>query len=227
MYHGTSAFSAINLILGGVSFAIGPEFSTSNFWKKVCQPQSTYFIYVGEVIRYPLNASVGPYETAHQIRCWYGNGLQPDVWENFRTRFNVLEIAEIFSSSEGIFGMINWNKGPYDAAHVGHHNLILQLRYHSLYIPVKIDHELGGEIWRELITDFAKREPQETGGETILKILIEKDFQGYWRAEEATQKEFVRNVFKYGDLYYRTGYALRRDSDGRWSFMDRLCVTYR
>ena len=38
---------------------------------------------------------------------------------------------------------------------------------------------------------------------------------------------FERNVFKKGDLFYRTGDALRRDADGLWFFMDRLGDTFR
>lgn len=227
MYHGTGAISAIYLMLGGVSLAIGPRFSTSNFWKEVCDSQSTYFIYVGEIIRYLLNAPPTLYERAHRLRCCYGIGLRPDVWDKFRARFNIPEIAEFFSSSEGMFSMTNWNKGDYSAAHVGHQGLIQRWRYNNIYVPVKIDHDRGGEIWRDPKTGLAKRMPYDIGGEIIVRVSSEKDFQGYWQAEEATRKKFVRNVFKNGDLYYRTGDALRRDSDGRWSFMDRLGDTFR
>jgi acyl-CoA synthetase (AMP-forming)/AMP-acid ligase II len=34
-------------------------------------------------------------------------------------------------------------------------------------------------------------------------------------------------VFQKGDLYYRSGDALRRDDDGRWYFLDRLGDTFR
>lgn len=37
----------------------------------------------------------------------------------------------------------------------------------------------------------------------------------------------ARDVFKKGDVYFRTGDALRRDSDGRWFFCDRLGDTFR
>lgn len=49
----------------------------------------------------------------------------------------------------------------------------------------------------------------------------------YWNDPNATAKKFERNVFKEGDLFYRTGDALRRTSDGRWFFIDRLGDTYR
>jgi acyl-CoA synthetase (AMP-forming)/AMP-acid ligase II len=67
----------------------------------------------------------------------------------------------------------------------------------------------------------------EEGGEMLVSVPNEKAFQGYWRAEEATKKKFVRDLFKKGDMYFRTGDVLRRDADGRWHFVDRLGDTFR
>jgi hypothetical protein len=169
MYHGIGAISTIYLMLGGVSLAIGRKFSTTNFWKDICNSGSMYFINVGEIIRYFLNAPFNPYESAHQVRCCYGNGLQPDVWEKFRTRFNVPGIAEFFSSSEGMFSMTNWNKGGFTAGFVGHQGLIARLRYNNIYVPIKINYDLDGNIWRDPETGFAKRSPYNLGGEIIVK----------------------------------------------------------
>ena len=52
-------------------------------------------------------------------------------------------------------------------------------------------------------------------------------FAGYYKNPTATSKKFARDVFKLGDLYYRSGDALRRDDDGRWFFLDRLGDTFR
>lgn len=40
-------------------------------------------------------------------------------------------------------------------------------------------------------------------------------------------KKFERDVFKKGDLWYRSGDALRRTDDGKWLFLDRLGDTFR
>ena len=40
-------------------------------------------------------------------------------------------------------------------------------------------------------------------------------------------RKFARNVFRKGDLYYRSGDSLKRTPDGRWSFLDRLGDTFR
>ena len=61
----------------------------------------------------------------------------------------------------------------------------------------------------------------------IVAVPDESLFPGYHNNPEATAKKFVRNVFQEGDLYYRSGDALRRDSEGRWFFLDRLGDTFR
>jgi len=96
----------------------------------------------------------------------------------------------------------------------------------NVFVPVEIDHETNA-IVRDPVTGFAIRKSFEEGGEIIVNIPTESAFPGYWRNPEATEKKFERNLFKKGDLYYRTGDALRRTSDGRWYFVDRLGDTFR
>jgi len=156
----------------------------------------------------------------------YGNGLRPDVWIKFRERFGVPEVCEFFNSSEGVFALVNWSRGDYLAACVGHHGAILRYLYRNVYVPVRID-EATGTIVRDPNTGFAIREPYEKGGEIIVQVPDVKAFAGYHNNPEATSKKFERNVFQKGDLWYRSGDALRRDSDGKWFFLDRLGDTFR
>lgn len=64
-----------------------------------------------------------------------------------------------------------------------------------------------------------------------MKVPSEKvedsGFIGYYENQEATNKRFARDVFEKGDVYYRSGDALRRDGQGRWYFLDRLGDTFR
>lgn len=52
-------------------------------------------------------------------------------------------------------------------------------------------------------------------------------WHSYHNNPEATAKKFATDVFQKGDLYYRSGDALRRDPEGRWHFLDRLGDTFR
>ena len=93
-------------------------------------------------------------------------------------------------------------------------------------IPVAIDSETN-DIYRDPQTSFAQRVPYSTGGEIIVRLQSADAFPGYWRSESATAKKLVRDVFTKGDIFYRTGDALRRTDDGFWLFLDRLGDTYR
>lgn len=226
MYHGTGGLATAMCLMSGIRVAIAPKFSVSRFWDDIYQSQATFFVYVGETARYLLNAPPHPLERKHKLRCAYGNGLRPDIWAKLQQRFNIPEVAEFFNSTEGVFALIVWSKGPYLNACVGHHGLIMRSLLHNTFIPVMIDHDTG-DIWRDPKTGFAKRMPYVEGGEMIVKVPNKAAFQGYWRSPAATDKKFCQDVFKKGDLYYRSGDALRREPDGKWYFLDRLGDTYR
>ena len=226
LYHGTGIITSSTALLGGIGIAIAPRFSVSNFWPDIHDSGATMFIYVGETARYLLNAPHHPLERDHNLRLAYGNGLRPDIWKRFQDRFNIPEVGEFFNSSEGMFALVVWDKGPYLQGCVGHHGLIFRTLMHNTYVPVLIDHETG-DLWRDPKTGFAKRMPYDVGGEILVKVPNKEAFGGYWRNPDATNKRFAMDVFKKGDLYYRCGDALRRSDDGHWYFMDRLGDTFR
>lgn len=226
MYHGTGGITGMGLFMSGISMAIGKGFSVRNFWRDAHDSESTCFMYVGETARYLLAAPPGPFDKNHKVRCMYGNGLRADVWEPFRKRFNVPEIIEFFNSSEGMFSLRNWNKGDFTAGSVGHHGALMRAFTKNTFIPVAIDYE-SNEIVRDPKTGFAIRSHYEQGGEILVRLASKQSFPGYWNNPEATGKKIITDVFEKGDLFYRTGDALRRTDDGRWFFMDRLGDTYR
>lgn len=156
----------------------------------------------------------------------FGNGMRPDVWHRFVERFGIETVAEFFNSTEGVLALMNVCRGPFQATAVGHQGAIMRRKTHNVYVPVEIDYETN-DIYRDPQTGFAKRKPYEEGGEILVKLQNEAGFVGYYKNPEATNKMFVRNVFEKGDLFYRTGDALRRDADGRWFFLDRLGDTFR
>ena len=225
-YHGTGGQSAIAQMMAGTSVAIGKGFSVRNFWNDVRDSESTFIVYVGETARYLLAAPPHPLDKAHKVRVMYGNGLRPDVWLRFRERFGVEEVAEFFNSSEGVLALFNYNRGDFQANCVGHHGAILRFSMKDQFVPVEVDHD-SNELIRDPKTGFVKRNSYEEGGEIIVRIPEEAYFAGYWKNPTATKKKFAYNVFKKGDIFYRSGDALRRSPDGRWYFLDRLGDTYR
>lgn len=245
MYHGTGGVAAVSSLITGITFCIGKKFSTSRFWDDIRDSNATAFVYVGETARYLLAAPSTEKDKQHKVRVMFGNGMRPDVWHRFRKRFGIDTIAEFFNSTEGVFGLLNVSRGianvtlffkcsltnlsligPFTDAIVGHHGGLLRAYLKDYYVAAEIDHETG-DLWRDPKTGFGQRNPLAKGGEIIVSLSNPNEFPGYWNNDGATSKKFVRDLFKKGDLWYRTGDALRRDDDGRWFFMDRLGDTYR
>ena len=226
LYHASAGINTLLNLTSGTSNAISRKFSTQTFWADVRDSESTVILYVGETARYLLATPTHPLDKEHKVRCMIGSGLRSDVWIQFRQRFGIAEVCEFFGSTEGVFTTINYCRGDYLVNAVGHNGAIERFIFRNKIIPVEIDYETG-TIFRDPKTGFAKRRSYEGGGEIIVRLDSETAFSGYRMAPDATSKKFVRDVFCKGDLYYRTGDALRRTSDGRWFFLDRLGDTFR
>jgi acyl-CoA synthetase (AMP-forming)/AMP-acid ligase II len=226
LFHGTGGLAVMAALTSGISVAVGKKFSVSTFWDDIHDSDSSFFVYVGEAARYLLMAPPHPRERDHRLRGMYGNGMRPDVWTRFQERFNVPEVIEFFNSTEGVLAMAVHSTGPFTATCVGHHGAIIRYALHDIYVPVSIDAETGA-LARDPATGFVKRNAYTDGGEILVQVPSEDAFAGYHNNPDATAKKFERDVFKKGDLYYRSGDALRRDDDGRWFFLDRLGDTYR
>ena len=156
----------------------------------------------------------------------YGNGMRPDVWGRFRARFGIKRICEFYGSTEGGLSHLTIQEGEYLCDAVGHDGLIRRWQLKDQWIPVLVDSETN-ELVRDPKTGFAIRMPYEVGGELLFRLDSESDFVGYWKNPSATEKKFARDVFRKGDLFYRTGDSLKRTRDGKWSFLDRLGDTFR
>lgn len=226
LYHGTGGTTALVCMVTGLTCCIGTKFSTSRFWTDVRDSNSTAIVYVGETARYLINAPPSPLDRQHKVRAMFGNGLRPDVWHRFVDRFGIELVGEFFNSTEGVMQLFNGSRGPFTATSVGHQGAIARWQTRNVYVPVEVD-MITGALARDPKTGFCKRKSYEEGSEILVAMPHESAFVGYYNNPAATESRFERNVFKKGDLYYRTGDALRRDKDGRWFFLDRLGDTFR
>ncbi|KAK6211442.1 AMP-binding enzyme [Colletotrichum tabaci] len=216
----------ISQILSGSTVCMAPKFSVSNFWADIRDSHATWFVYVGETLRYLLAAPPSPRDKDHSVHAVFGNGCRPDVWKRFQDRFGIDTICEFYNSTEGALGLHNLSRGDFLANAIGHHGLLLRIKYRNKIVPVEVDAETG-QIRRDPKTGLAIRSPYEVGGEILTEHPGERAFPGYFNNEDATSKKFVRDIVKKGDCFYRTGDSMRRDGDGRWFFLDRLGDTYR
>lgn len=163
----------------------------------------------------------------HKIRIMFGNGLRPQIWKKFVNRFNIPNIAEFYGATEGNSNIINIENRVGSVGFIG---VIFPDFLIERLLPlsvIKIDEETG-EPKRGPDGLCIKTDPGEPG-EFIGKIVRGdpvKDFDGY-KDSEATKKKILTNVFKKGDVYFRSGDILIRDELGYLYFKDRQGDTFR
>ena len=108
LYHNNALTVALSSVINsGATLALGKSFSASRFWDEVIASQATAFIYIGEICRYLLNQPAKATDRAHQVRLIAGNGLRPEIWDEFTKRFGIARVCEFYASSEGNTAFIN------------------------------------------------------------------------------------------------------------------------
>src|SRR5215510_12055254 len=110
MYHTVGGVVATGaMLLNGGATVIREKFSAREFWDDITRWDCTIFQYIGELCRYLVNSPPHPKERAHRLRLACGNGLRPDVWPQFRDRFNIPEIIEFYAATEGNVSLFNFD----------------------------------------------------------------------------------------------------------------------
>lgn len=223
LYHGTAAVLGLGLCISrGATYVIGHKFSHATFWKDISENDATVIQYVGEVCRFLCAAPTSPYERKHRLRLAYGNGMRPDVWERFRQRFNVPQVAEFYAATEGVGGSINTNTGPFGAGAVGRRGPIAKLLSGGSAVIVKIDVITEDPIRNS--SGFCERVALGEPGELLNLIdrsQADKTFMGYYGNEKASASKLMENVLVKGDLYQRSGDLMSENADGFLYFNDR------
>jgi fatty-acyl-CoA synthase len=225
LYHSVGGVVATGATLvGGGAVVIRARFSASDFWRDVRDERCTLFQYIGELCRFLVNAPHQDIETAHTLRIACGNGLRPEVWERFQNRFKIPRIIEYYASTEGNFSLYNCEGRP------GSIGKIPPFLAHRLPVALlRFDVETG-EPWRNADGLCERCEPNEVGEAVgfipAARTELAGRFEGY-ADPEASARKVLRNVFKDGDSWYRTGDLMRRDERGFYYFVDRVGETYR
>jgi fatty-acyl-CoA synthase len=225
MYHSVGGIVAIGaMLVKGGSVVIRPRFSASRFWDDVVDTGCTIFQYIGELCRYLTQSPPHPRETAHRLRLACGNGLQAQVWDTFRTRFAIPRILEFYAATEGNVSLYNCEamKGS-----IGRIPGFLRQSFPVGLIRVDLE---TGEPQRGSDGLCQRCEVGESG-EAVGKLLsdgaaIARNFDGY-TDPAASERKIMRDVFKPGDRWFRTGDLMRRDEAGFFYFIDRLGDTFR
>jgi citronellyl-CoA synthetase len=213
-YHATGMVICwASAIAAGAGIVVARKFSASRFWDDIRKYDCTAFGYVGELCRYLMEQPEKPNDRDNKVHVIVGNGLRPSIWKQFKERFGIERVVELYASSEGnvaftnIFNFDNTvGFSPVD------------------YAIVKYDKEKDEPVRGKngFMIKAAKGEP----GLLIGKITEETPFDGY-TDKEKTEKSILRDVFEKGDAYFNTGDMMRDIGFRHAQFVDRLGDTFR
>ena len=238
LYHTSAALLGFCASLtSGSIVIIGRHFSTKTFWQDVRQHDATLIQYVGETCRYLLAAppqidpSTGEnLDKKHKVRLAFGNGLRPDIWKRFKTRFGIETIGEFYGSTEGPIALWNNSSNDWSAGAIGRNGTLLSLILGGQVAIVEVDVSTELPLRDPSNHNFCNNVPRDHPGELLVRIdpsNIKQKFQGYYGNEAATECKILRDVFAKGDAFFRTGDVVRWDKEGRWWFVDRIGDTFR
>jgi len=222
LYHSTGGICALGPVFTtGGSLVIRRKFSVTEFWNDIYRYKPTAFQYIGELCRYLLNAPVALHETDHNIRVITGNGLRPEIWPAFQKRFAIPKIIEFYGATEGNVSMLNYD-GKVGA--VGRLPWYFRNIIKTRIVRFDVENEVPVRGPDGCCYECGHNEV----GEAIGEINDEpgRNFEGYTKASE-TEKKILRNVFKKGDAWFRTGDLMKRDAQGYFYFVDRIGDTFR
>ncbi|XP_068129703.1 long-chain fatty acid transport protein 2-like [Hyperolius riggenbachi] len=221
LYHSAAFMIGLRgCIQQGATCVLRKKFSASQFWNDCRKYNITAVQYIGETVRYLCNTPKRDNDKDHRVRLAIGNGLRPDVWKEFISRFGPIKIFEFYGATEGNIIFYNY-AGKAGAA--GRSNFLL--RATRPFELIKYDAEMD-----EPIRDAFGRCIKVARGETgllVSKITLKTPFAGYAGDPSLTEKRRLRDVFEKGDFYFNTGDLLMMDRQGFLYFQDRVGDTFR
>ncbi|MFX0083406.1 MAG: long-chain-acyl-CoA synthetase [Candidatus Hodarchaeota archaeon] len=197
----------------GAAVALSRRFSVSQFWDDIQKFNATAFNYVGEMCRYLMNQPPSPNDSKNPVKTIIGNGLRPDIWKDFKKRFNITKVGEFYGASE--IGLVFSNYLNFDCT-VGY--------CANPYAIVKYNYDKETPIMNE--NGYMEKVNLGETGLLLWGLPEENIFVGY-TDKEATEKKLFRNVFEEGDVWFNSGDLMRDQGCNHVQFIDRIGDTYR
>lgn len=220
LYHGTGLMIGLTAAFQvGASTVIRRKLSVSAFWDDVRRHNCTCFVYIGELLRYLMSQSEMPHDKENSVRAIVGNGLRPDIWLDFKRRFDIERIGEFYGASEGNGGFANvFNRD----CTVGLGTAPSKIVAYDVAQDEVIRTEDGHCV----------EQPDGEPGLLLIEITEASRFEGY-TSSDATDKKVLRDAFVPGDAYFNTGDLMKVVDVGfafgqkHYQFVDRVGDTFR
>ncbi len=213
-YHATAMVVCWSAVIAGQGgLALRRKFSAREFWSDVRKYDASAIGYVGELCRYLMDTPASPADRQHRVRKMVGNGMRASIWHDFKQRFGVKEVFELYGSSEGNVGFSNifnfentvgFSPTPYSI--------------------VQYDQEAGEPVRNK--KGYMIKVKRGESGLLIGKISDSSPFDGYTDPEK-NKATILENVFAKGDKYFNTGDLIRDLGYRHAQFVDRLGDTFR
>ncbi|CAH1711812.1 unnamed protein product [Aphis gossypii] len=222
LYHTAGGILGVSsVLLGGSTCVIRSKFSASNYWSDCLKYECTVAQYIGEMCRYCLASPPSEADKTHQIRLIMGNGLRPQIWTDFVTRFNIKQVAEFYGATEGNANMMNTTN---KVGAVGFIPFIGEPFYPVTLIRVDPDTNEPIRGKNNLCIKCKVGEPGLLVGK--IRKTTENSFSGYVE-KSASEKKIIKDVFSKGDKVFNSGDVLIRDEYNFYYFKDRTGDTFR
>ncbi len=220
LYHATGlCVGFLGAMQVGATVVLKRKFSASQFLDDIRTHNCNSFIYIGELCRYLLAQPEKADDGNNPLEKMTGNGLRPDIWMEFKKRFQVPQIYEFYGASEGNATFMNFfNRDQTIGA--------------AIVPPSLVEYDVAAD---EIVRDekgFCKKVEPGQPGLLLGPITKSTEFVGY-TDREATEKKILRNVFKPGDAYFNTGDLIKMVDAGfalgmkHYQFVDRVGDTFR
>jgi acyl-CoA synthetase (AMP-forming)/AMP-acid ligase II len=214
LYHNNALTVAWASILGaGATMVLTRKFSATRFWDDCRKYSVTACCYIGELCRYLLNQPAKDTDRNHSLRVIGGNGLRPDIWMEFKQRFGIPHIMELYGASECNIAFVN----------------ALNLDMTAGYCPLSFDVvEYDIEKDAPVLNSKGFMIPVEKGetGLLIGEVTTRSPYEGYTNTK-ANKGKVLENVFKTGDSYFHSGDLVQKQGYRHVAFVDRLGDTFR
>ena len=147
------------------------------------------------------------------MRVVIGNGLRPEIWDEFQQRFGIEHICEFYGSSEGNLVFINAFGLPRTAG-------FTPLPYAIVAFDTANERPVRDA------RGFMRRVAVGEAGLLITEVDAGHPFDGYTDAE-ATEAKLLHDVFKKGDVWINSGDLVRSQGLRHIAFVDRVGDTFR
>lgn len=207
------ALSWPTVFANGSAVALRRKFSVSKFWSDVREYDATAWCYIGELCRYLMNQPPRPDDRDNPLTKIIGNGLRPDIWQDFKNRFGISKVYEIYGAAESNLYFVNLL------------NLDCTVGRCSLpYAIVKYDVDEDTAIRDE--NGFMQKIGVGETGLLLGEISESNPFAGY-TSKQATESKILRDVFQKGDAWFNTGDLMRDIGYSHVQFVDRTGDTFR